>query len=147
MVSIHLVKVRFHILNTNTSKNHVTEITQTLSKKLWWLCKKSLFLVIRWWQQKHIPQYRRGIFFFNFSNNVAKTCSYKLKISRNIKIKYVFHFKAYFHVLDTFHASCLSALNPKPLATHSLTGWEYRLPWCNMQVAVTSVSKKLNIKY
>ena len=35
----------------------------------------------------------------------------ELKISRNVKIKYPFHFKTYFHVLDNFHTSCLSYFN------------------------------------
>ena len=35
---------------------------------------------------------------FCFSNNVVKTCSCGIKISRNIEIKYLFHFKAYFQV-------------------------------------------------
>ena len=42
-----------------------------------------------------------------FSNNVAKTYSYVLKIPRNIEIKYLFHFKAYFGVHDRFLTSCL----------------------------------------
>ena len=48
---------------------------------------------------------------FNFSNNIAKTCSYELKISKNVETEYLFHFKSYFHVLNTFPASCLSALS------------------------------------
>lgn len=33
------------------------------------------------------------------------------ELTRNIKFKYPFNFKAYFHVVDTFHTSCLSAFN------------------------------------
>ena len=33
---------------------------------------------------------------FNFSNNVANTCQYWYKISRNTGIESFFHFKAYF---------------------------------------------------
>ena len=33
---------------------------------------------------------------------------------KKIKIKYLFHFKAHFHVLDMFHAGCL---NPLTVAT------------------------------
>ena len=47
--------------------------------------------------------------FFYFSNNVAKSCSYGLKISRNIKIKCLFHFKVYFNAVHTFQTSWLSA--------------------------------------
>ena len=32
-------------------------------------------------------------------------------IEQNIDIKYLFHFEEYLHVLETFHASCLSAFN------------------------------------
>ena len=42
-------------------------------------------------------------------DNVAKTCSYGLKISRNTQIKYILHFKAYVPALGTFNRSCLSA--------------------------------------
>ena len=33
------------------------------------------------------------------------------EISSNIKIKYPFHMKAYFHAVDTFHTSCLNTFN------------------------------------
>ena len=49
---------------------------------------------------KHVCEYRQGKLFFWFSNSITKTCSYGLKILMIIEIKYVFHFKAYFHVLD-----------------------------------------------
>ena len=52
-----------------------------------------------------------GNCFFHFSINVVKTCSYGLKVSRNMEIRYLFHFKAYFHVLGTVHTSCLIAYN------------------------------------
>ena len=45
------------------------------------------------------------------SNNVAKTCSYEIKISRNTEIKYTYQFKAYSPVLVTFYTSCLSAVS------------------------------------
>ena len=54
-----------------------------------------------------------------FSNNIAKTFSYGLNISKNIEIKYLFHLKTYFHVTDTFHKSCklrksiINYLNPQ----------------------------------
>ena len=38
---------------------------------------------------------------FYFSDNIAKTCSYERENSSNIEMNYLFHFKAYFHVLDT----------------------------------------------
>ena len=43
---------------------------------------------------------------FYFSNNVAKTCFYGLDISRNIETKCLFHFKAYFHILETVLPKC-----------------------------------------
>ena len=51
---------------------------------------------------------------FYCSNNVAKTCSYGIKISRNTEIKYTYHFKAYSPVLVTFYTSCLSAVSMIP---------------------------------
>ena len=43
---------------------------------------------------------------------------------RNIEIKHLFYFKAYFQLLDTFHISCLSALkNGFQLKT------VFQLPW------------------
>ena len=38
---------------------------------------------------------------FYFSDNIAKTCSYERENSSNIEMNYLFHFKTYFHVLDT----------------------------------------------
>ena len=53
-----------------------------------------------------------NFFFFSFSiivvKTCSKTCSYRLKVSRNIEIGYLFHFKAHFHVLNTIHTSCLN---------------------------------------
>ena len=46
------------------------------------------------------------------SNNIAKISSYGLQIS-SIEIKHLFHFKAYFHVFDTFHKKCLSTWKDK----------------------------------
>ena len=37
------------------------------------------------------------------------------EISRNIQIKYLFHFKAYFYVLNTFHTSCTNAFKSESL--------------------------------
>ena len=37
-----------------------------------------------------------------FSNDVAKTCSYELEISRNTEINHLFQFKHFFHVIDIF---------------------------------------------
>ena len=44
----------------------------------------------------------RKIGFFIFYDNVIKTCSHGLENSKNIEIKYLLNFKAYFCVLDTF---------------------------------------------
>lgn len=43
---------------------------------------------------KHFRQYTRKNMIIHFPNNVVKTNSYGLKISKNIKIKHLFHFKA-----------------------------------------------------
>ena len=49
--------------------------------------------------------------FFYFSNNVPKTCSCWLKISRNIEIKYLFHFKVCIYMLNTCHTSSINAFS------------------------------------
>ena len=48
---------------------------------------------------------------FDFFNNVANTCSYGLKILRNIDIKYPFHLWHIFVYFFLFHNGCLSAFN------------------------------------
>ena len=58
---------------------------------------------------KPVREFKRGKLIFYLSNNVAKKCPCELKISRDIKIKYLFRLKVYFHVLDIFHTSCQGA--------------------------------------
>ena len=48
------------------------------------------------------------VFFLNFFNQCCEKLSYGLKISRNIEIKNVFHFRAYFHETSI---CCLSPLS------------------------------------
>ena len=48
---------------------------------------------------------------FLFFQCSAETCSYRLKISRNIQLRHLFQFKTYFQVLDTFHTSSFSAFD------------------------------------
>ena len=48
---------------------------------------------------------REEIVIFYFSRN----------ISRNIEVKYIFNFKAFLFVLDTFYISCLSDFNRSTL--------------------------------
>ena len=87
-----------------TYRNHARNI---FKKKNRW------FLKIPKWQNKLVRKYRRGKLFFSFINNAANTCSYDLKISRDIEILYVFHFKAFFHPFNNFHRVCLSAFKVK----------------------------------
>ena len=47
---------------------------------------------------------------FNFPIMLPKH-SHGLKFSRNIGVKYLFYFKTYFHVLDKFHAGCLTVFD------------------------------------
>ena len=65
--------------------------------------------------------YNRGNFLFwgDFSNNIAKTCSYRLKISRNTEFKYLCHFQAYFQIFKTF-LSTYSTNLPKFLQTNQI---------------------------
>ena len=52
-------------------------------------------------------------------NDVAKTCSYGSKLSANIEIKYLVHFKVFFHILSTFRTGCLSNFKkPSRLLPH-----------------------------
>ena len=54
------------------------------------------------------PNTSEGNLLFIFLNNVDKTCLYGLTIIRDILIKYLVHFKVNFHLIDFFHANCLS---------------------------------------
>ena len=77
----------------------------------WWiLCYFLRIAAVKTWSSIQ----SRNCFFY-FSNNTFKTCWDELKTSRNINIKYIFHFEAYFHELDTFQTSCLNAFKPKLL--------------------------------
>lgn len=60
-----------------------------------------------------------GIFFIKLIM-LLRAYSYTLKISRNTEIKYPFHFKVSLNVLNTFHASCLSAFNSPSLQLATL---------------------------
>ena len=95
----------------DTSKKHVKKI---LHQKLWCFSKNCCFSRFHNSSRNmFVTTIERNRFFvFYCSYNVAKTCSYEVKISRSIKTKYLFYFKAYFHVLETFHTRCLSAFNP-----------------------------------
>ena len=61
----------------------------------------------------------KGIFFIKLIM-LLRAYSYTLKISRNTEIKYPFHFKVSLNVLNTFHASCLSAFNSPSLQLATL---------------------------
>ena len=70
-----------------------------------------LFFKIPLCQPKSVGEFQQEKLVFYFSNKVAKACSCGRKISRNIEIKDLFHFKANFYALDTFHTSCGSVFN------------------------------------
>ena len=95
------------LLNAGTSKNHIKKNARAVLKKLWQFGKRSSFL--RYHNGSiNISVNTSEIF---FSNNVVKTLSYGLKVSRNIDVKDPFYFKAYFHVHDVVRAICLGAFN------------------------------------
>ena len=76
---------------------------------LWRFDKRSLLLKFPW-QHKHVLNTGKRIVFY-FCTNAAKTCSFGLKTSGSIDIKYLFysnHISVY-----AFHNSSLSAFNPK----------------------------------
>ena len=52
---------------------------------------------------------KRGKLVSYFINNAAKTCSYGLKISENIKIGHFFQSRPFFHLNSNLHTRCLSA--------------------------------------
>ena len=74
------------------------------------------------WQQKLDRDYKRGKFVFYFLNNAAKTCLYGLKISESIEIEHVFESKAFFHLSNNLHTSCLSAFNRRDLTKPFIRG-------------------------
>ena len=74
--------------------------------------KDCYFLNIPKWQHKLIWEYKRGKLASYFLDNVAKTCSYGLKISEKIEIKDILQSKSFFHYSNLLHTSCLSAFNP-----------------------------------
>ena len=86
-----------------------------MSRKFYGLCLKSFIDLAKdcytcSWMQA------RGIV-FQFSNNFVETCLYALEIFKNIDIKYLFNFKEYFYLFDTFYKCCLKAYNSTPPTT------------------------------
>ena len=106
------------VLEIGICENHVKQVSQTFRKKLCRFGKRM--------------QARK---FFYFSNNFTKICS--RKIARNIEIKYLFDFKAYFHILyfisDSLSKvswckeSCYALQNRDYVNTHSLKSIYYAL--------------------
>ena len=85
------------VFNTDTDKNYVTDSAENLCQ----FGKKPLNDSLNMFVNKS-----EGIFLLLLLllfSNVGQTCSYGLKVSRNIENKYLLCFKAYFQVLDTFH--------------------------------------------
>lgn len=64
--------------------------------------RQKLFFKVPWWQQKQVDEYRQMKITFWFFDNVAKTCSYGLKISRNIEANNLFFLKYNFMYLPPF---------------------------------------------
>lgn len=54
---------------------------------------------------------------FSVFTIVSKACSYGLKLSNNIKIKYLVHFEVFFYIPSIFHTGCLSSFK-KPSRFH-----------------------------
>ena len=113
IVSFIIYLFSYFYFNMNTCRNHANDISRSGASRLGGSEKDRWFLKTPKWQHKLVRKYRRGELFFDFINNAANTCSYDLKISRNIEIKCVFHSKAFFHPFNNFHTGCLSALNGK----------------------------------
>lgn len=66
-----------------------------------------------------LTQAKEVVFYYNFSKKVGKTCSYGLKNLKYIVIKYLFLYKAWFHIIDTDHTSCTSAFKIWDIAKRS----------------------------
>ena len=58
--------------------------------------KDRYFLKISKWQHKFSRQYKRGKLVSYFLNDAAEVCSYVLKNTENLEIKYVFQSKPFF---------------------------------------------------
>lgn len=69
----------------NTCKNHAQSFGDSE--------KGHYFLGAPKWKYKHEKMWKK---LFNFLNNTSKTCSFELKISRNIEIHYALHLKYIF---------------------------------------------------
>ena len=73
------------------------------------------------WFHNDSQEYSRGKLVFRFSNDVTKTCSYRSKLTMKIEIKYLVHFKAYFHIFSIFRTGCLSTFkNPIRFHPHKI---------------------------
>ena len=70
--------------------------------------KDRYFLKIPKWLHKFSWQCKRGKLVSYFLNDAAKVCSYVLKNTENLEIKYVFQSKAFFCLNDILHTSCPS---------------------------------------
>ena len=98
-----MVPICFHLhyhlcahicFSMDSNKNHLTEIS-------WFLGRKA-------WQHKLDQEYCREKLVSRFSNDFAKLCSYRLKLTMKIKMKHLIHSKAYFHIFSIFRTGCLS---------------------------------------
>ena len=103
MVSVCLTSCRVNVfLLTQVLVKTMLKNFTALHRKLWRFGKRSLFLKISLWQRDHVCKHKRGILVFYFPINFAKICSYGLKKSGNIAIKYPFHFSAHFLISYKF---------------------------------------------
>ena len=84
-----------------TGRNHVKEILWALPQKFYRFGKRLLYMFV---------DASKG-------NNFVETCLYALEIFKNIDIKYLFNFKEYFYLFDTFYKCCLKAYNSTPPTT------------------------------
>lgn len=103
MVSVCLVRSRLLIFN------HVKEIHGLYAKRFGDSAKDRHFFKFHNDSRNMFVNTSKGIFFLIIFFSSCQCNSYGLKVLRNTEIKYLFHFKAYFYALDTFHISCLGA--------------------------------------
>ena len=109
-----------HYIHLQSYRKHVEEISVSGGSRFSDSEKDHYFLKIPKWKHELVQNQKQGKLVSYFLNNGAKNL-YKLKISENIEIELVFHFKAFFHLTSNLHTSCFSAFKTFVLLSCFLT--------------------------
>ena len=87
-----------------------SEIRWPVLDRLWFLAKNCYFLRFHKWQKKHACEKNRGKYAFILLTMLSKHIYMGWKFQGILKSN-IFHFKAFFDVLDLIHTNCLSTIN------------------------------------